>query len=164
MVLIEPDPSGDFHYAIDLLELETDLGLEDESDSEEITFGLERDLQDALRRDIFQLEPSLTSIDGGTERVTEAGRIDITAKDGQNRIVVIELKAGSAQPSIVAQVMAYIGAIQSEEAHPVRGIIVAGDFNPQVILAAKAIPNLELRQYSFQFSFKEIPQGQDAAE
>ena len=157
VVLIEPDPSGDFQYSIDLLELENDLDLDVDSYSEEITFGLERDLQDALRKDISQLESGLTIIDAGTERVTEAGRIDIMAKDDQNRIVVLELKAGTAQPPIVAQIMAYIGAIQGEEAHAVRGIIVAGDFNPRVILAARAISNLELRQYSFQFSFREVP-------
>ena len=156
MVLIEPDPSGRFEYAIDLLELEDDVDLENDSDSEEITFGLERDLQSALRGDITQLEPGLTIIDGNSERLTEAGRVDITARDDHGTVVVIELKAGAARPAIIAQIMAYIGAIQNEETEPVRGIIVAGDFNPRVILAARAIANLELRQYSFKFSFEEV--------
>ena len=156
VVLIQPDSSGSFRYAIDLLELENDLDIDIDYDSEELKFGLEKDMQDALRKDISQLEPNLTIIDGGAERITEAGRIDIIAKDEKNNIVALELKAGTAQPAIVAQIMAYIGAVQSEESNPVRGIIVAGDFNHRVILAARAIPNLELRQYSYQFSFKEI--------
>src|SRR5262245_23875392 len=49
----------------------------------EITFGLERDLQMALRSNIEQLEPGLEIIDGGKERITEAGRIDITARDSK---------------------------------------------------------------------------------
>ncbi|HUQ69851.1 MAG TPA: helix-turn-helix domain-containing protein, partial [Planctomycetaceae bacterium] len=44
----------------------------------EATFGLERDLQLALRTNIGQLEAGLQIIDGGKERITEAGRIDIT--------------------------------------------------------------------------------------
>src|SRR5690554_2892188 len=43
----------------------------------EATFGLERDLQRALRLNIQQLELGLQIIDGGKERITEAGRIDI---------------------------------------------------------------------------------------
>jgi hypothetical protein len=54
---------------------------------EEITFGLERDLQIALRRNIDQLEPGLKIVDGGTERTVEAGRIDITAEDEENKLV-----------------------------------------------------------------------------
>ena len=156
VVLVEPDPHGRFEYAVDLLELEEEFELNDEPDENEITFGLERDLQVALRRDISAIEPGLNIVDGGSERITEAGRIDITARDSSGQFVVIELKAGIAQPAIVAQVMAYIAAIQEEDGHPVRGVVIAGDFSPRVVLAARAIPNLELRKYSFNFSFEDV--------
>ena len=156
VVLIEPDQSGGFSYAVDLLEIDDEVDGQEENGSEEITFGLERDLQVALRSDISQLENGMAIIDGGYERITEAGRIDITSVDSQDRIVVIELKAGTAQPLIVAQIMAYVAAVESEDAKPVRAIIVAGDFNPRVILAARAIPNLMLRQYTYQFTFLDI--------
>ena len=58
-------------------------------------FGLERDLQAALRRTIEQLEPGLEIIDDGAERSVSSGFIDITARDAGGSIVVIELKTGT---------------------------------------------------------------------
>ena len=49
--------------------------------SGESAFGLERDLQKALRANIGQLETGLKIVDGGTEKNAPAGRIDITAED-----------------------------------------------------------------------------------
>lgn len=116
------------------------------------TFGLERDLQRALRANIEQLERGLAIIDEGRERSTEAGRIDITARDPGGSIVIIELKAGTAKPESIAQVLSYMGAVSEIENTPVRGILVAGDFSPRVVLAARAVQNLELKSYSFEFT------------
>ncbi|MFQ6089420.1 MAG: endonuclease NucS domain-containing protein [Candidatus Methanofastidiosia archaeon] len=108
----------------------------------EITFGLERDLQIALRSNIEQLEQGLKIIDEGRELTTKAGKIDITAEDQQGAIVVIELKAGAANPRCVVQILSYMGALSKKEKKPIRGILVAGDFPPRVIFAARAVPNL----------------------
>jgi hypothetical protein len=131
------------------------MGAGSETQLEEITFGLERDLQIALRRNIDQLEPGLKIIDDGTERTVEAGRIDITAEDGNNKLVVIELKAVVAAPESVAQILAYMASVEKEDQRLVRGILVAPDFHPRVVLAAKAVPNLQLKKYSFTFSFRD---------
>ncbi len=122
----------------------------------ETTFGLERDLQIALRSNIEQFEQGLKIIDEGRELTTEAGRIDITAEDRQGTIVVIELKAGDANPECVAQILSYMGALSDKEQKPVRGILVAGDFPPRVVFAARAVPNLQLKKYTFKFSFEEV--------
>jgi RecB family endonuclease NucS len=82
-------------------------------DAMETTFGLERDLQMALRLNIEQLEPRLTIIDGGKELTTEASRIDITAEDGQGATVIIELKAGTANPDCIAQILSYMGVLRN---------------------------------------------------
>ncbi len=94
----------------------------------ETTFGLERDLQLALRSNIQQLEEGLVIIDNGKEYVTDAGRIDILAKDAEETIVVIELKAGTAAPGSFTQLLAYMGAISKQQGGKVRGILVAGYF------------------------------------
>lgn len=136
-------------------EVEIAKAVEDEEIAE-ITFGLERDMQSALRANIEQLESGLKIIDGGNERITDAGRIDITASDRNGNIVVIELKVGDASPKIIAQALAYMGAVAESDKKNVRGILVAGDFHKQVIWAAKAIPNLQLKKYKFQFKFESV--------
>jgi hypothetical protein len=123
-------------------------------EAEEITFKLERDLQAALRKNIRQLESGLKVIDGGSERTVEAGRIDITAEDRKKKPVVIELKAGIAKTDSITQTLAYMASLEQEMKKTVRGIIVAAGFHPKVILAARAVPNLQLKEYSFTFSFQ----------
>jgi RecB family endonuclease NucS len=86
--------------------------------------------------------------------VTDAGRIDITAKDTSGRVVVVELKAGTASPEVVTQILAYMGAIAEVEKKPARGILVAGDFHKRVVLAARAVSTLDLKKYSIQFKFE----------
>lgn len=156
--MIKPNASGSTEYAnnyIELLETEVEEN-EDEEEAQDLTFGLEKDLQMALRRNIQTLEPGLKIIDGGRERHTEAGFIDITAIDEQGRKVIIELKAPIAKPDVIAQTLAYMQAVQNEDQGEVRGIIIASDFVDRVRLAARQIPNLRLVQYSFQFSFNPV--------
>ncbi|MDP8206199.1 MAG: endonuclease NucS [Candidatus Electryonea clarkiae] len=128
----------------------------DAIDAYETTFRLERDLQTALRSNIGHLEQGLKIIDDGKERKINAGRIDITAEDKEGAIVVIELKAGTASPDAIAQILAYMGSLGETEEKPLRGILVAGDFHPRIIFAARAIPNLSLMKYSFKLSFEHI--------
>jgi RecB family endonuclease NucS len=125
-------------------------------DAMETTFGLERDLQTALRFNIHQLEQGLVIIDEGKEQTTKAGRIDITAQDQQGDLVIIELKAGSANPDCIAQILSYMGALAERNHKNIRGILVAGDFSPRVIFASRAVPNLQLKKYTFKFTFQAV--------
>jgi RecB family endonuclease NucS len=118
-------------------------------------FGLERDLQMALRRSIEQLEPGLTIIDADKERTVASGRIDITARDRQGTAVLIELKAGIAERDAIGQILGYMGDIMEDEAQ-VRGILVAREFAPRVLSAARASPNIRLVQYGFHFTFETV--------
>ena len=119
-----------------------------------LKFGLERDLQKALRDNIDQIDSALRIIDGGSEELVEAGRIDITAEDEHGCIVVIELKAGTATLPAMGQILSYMGSVSGEPQQSVRGILIANDFHPRLVLAAKAVPNVSLMAYSFQFSFQ----------
>lgn len=121
-------------------------------DAVETTFGLEKDLQNALRQNIEQLENGLTIIDEGKEKITDAGRIDILAKDKNDIIVVIELKAGKAKPDSITQILAYMGTFNEK----VRGILVASDFHEKIKFAIKALENIKLKKYSFKFSFTDF--------
>ncbi len=107
---------------IDEKESQYDEGVEkDLENADEVIFGPERDLQAALRSNIEQLKAGLSIIDEGTERSTQAGRIDITWKDEKGNIVVIELKAGRASSDVIAQVLSYMSAVAESENNPVRG-------------------------------------------
>jgi len=74
--------------------------------------------------------------------------------DVDGSIVVIELKRGTALPQAVDQILAYMNAITKTDNKTVRGILVAGGFHKKVVAAAYDIQNLELKKYSFQFSFE----------
>lgn len=119
----------------------------------ERTFSLERDLQAALRHSIAQLEPGLSIVDGGSEHTVPSGRIDILAEDESGTRVVIELKAVRAPRDVVAQTLAYMGDIQQQTNGSVRGILVAPEFDPRAISAARVVPLLKLMTYAFSFSF-----------
>jgi Endonuclease NucS C-terminal domain len=121
----------------------------------ETTFGLERDLQAALRSNMEQLEPGLRITDGGKERSVESGRIDITAEDIDGATVVIELKAGEADRDAIGQILSYMGDL-SQAGKPLRGILVAGSFSLRAVSASRAVKNLRLKKYSFRFSFDGI--------
>jgi len=130
--------------------------LEDETPAPQ-RFGLERDMQAALRKSIGRLEAGLEIIDDGVERVVDSGRIDITSRDAKGRLVVIELKAGIANASAVAQLLGYMGDVSAEESDMnVRGILVASDFDKRTTAAARIVPNLSLHRYSIDFNFSEV--------
>lgn len=119
--------------------------------------GLERDLQATLRLQIEQLETGLRIIDEGSERYVESGRIDITAQDARGAVVVIELKAGVAGQRAVAQILSYMGDVAVEEqGAPVRGLLVASDFDRKAVAAASMVPALALKRYAVRFQFSEI--------
>ena len=121
-------------------------------------FRLESDLEDALKMNLHQLEPGL-EFSGAQQRVG-TGRLDIAATDSEGSIVIIELKAGIAQPDSMTQLLAYMGSIDNFEGKPVRGILVAHNFDTRVKYAAKAVPNVALRSYSFTFSFSDAGKGE----
>lgn len=122
-------------------------------DALETTFGLERDLQVALRHNIHQLDANLTIIDGGKERTVASGRTDILARDQVGR-VVLELKVGTGDTGVIGQVLAYVGDLQAEDpAEPVRGVVIAHDFTQRAISAARA-GNVQLMRYGHSFTFQ----------
>jgi hypothetical protein len=116
--------------------------------------GLERDLQKALRREIEQLESGFVVIDEGVERSVASGFIDITARDSDGAVVVIELKASVADRTAIGQILSYMGDVSGEEPDMrVRGMLVAHSFDAKAKAAAKMVPSLGLRSYAIKFTF-----------
>ena len=125
------------------------------AEAEELKFGLEKDLHQAVRSNIAQLEPGLRIIDGGKERHVETGFIDILAEDTAQRLVVIELKVGPAPQDVVAQILGYMGDLAQTEEREVRGIVIAAEFSNRLRSAARA-GGLRLVSYTYRFSFTDV--------
>ncbi|MEN3794408.1 endonuclease NucS domain-containing protein [Fulvimarina sp. MAC3] len=118
-------------------------------------FSLERDMQFELRRNIASLESGLTIIDDGAERSVDSGFIDITCRDRGGCLVVVELKAGRGDSRAIGQILGYMGDLSAEEENaPVRGILVAHDFDRRSKAASRVVPQLELKRYSISFNFE----------
>ena len=122
---------------------------------------VESQLQELLRYYLEQLEPGLETHDFGKEgtvrrgkgQKSRKGRTDIQALDKKQRPVVIELKAGAAEPDAVAQIKDYLDDEINGKARFDRGILVAASFTPEAVKEAQKVRNLELRQYTFKFRF-----------
>src|SRR5205807_9428681 len=66
-------------------------------ESLEARISLERDLHSYLASRIGEIESELTLVENGIEYPAEAGKIDLLARDTNNHLGVIELKAGDAK-------------------------------------------------------------------
>jgi hypothetical protein len=60
---------------------------------------------------------------------------------------------------VIGQIQGYMGDLMESSTEAVRGILVAGEFSPRVIAAARAASNLILLKYAFRFSFETISLG-----
>jgi endonuclease len=137
---------------------------EERADEDETAVGaglsLERDLEEHLASNINRLEAGMTLVDyagsGGQQVDTgSVGRIDLLARDAAGALVVIELKAGTADDRVCGQILRYMGWTRRQISgdREVRGIIVANDFTERLQYAAEAMANVELIRYEVEFSF-----------
>ena len=137
----------------------------DEKSVEGQLIGLKRDMQFVLRNSLEQLEPDLEIVDDGAERSVSSGFIDITARDARGKIVVIELKTGTARQRATAQILSYMGDVAEEEPDAtVRGILVAADFDKKARSAARVVPTLSLRSYRVNFEFANADEALDTSQ
>jgi hypothetical protein len=117
-------------------------------ESIEASLSLERDLHSYLAARVSEIEAGLTLVENGVEYQTEAGRIDLLARDIENRVVVIELKAGTAKDSALGQLLGYMGCLSASET-TVRGILVASNFDSRLFLPREVYPTLSWCDISF---------------
>ncbi|MFO7967797.1 MAG: endonuclease NucS [Archaeoglobaceae archaeon] len=129
---------------------------------ETASISLERDVEDYLVRDLSRIEEGLKLFEErgltGRQYKIDKGYIDILAVDKNQNLVVIEIKAGTAQNSVVGQILSYISWVRKNLAQEgeVRGIIIASDFDERCIWAAEEIKNLSLMRYRIEFQFEQV--------
>ncbi|MBE7185513.1 MAG: DUF91 domain-containing protein [Methylobacterium mesophilicum] len=121
-------------------------------------FKLEREMQAAVRQQLGQIEAGLVAADNGSELATATGRVDIVARDANNILVAIELKAGECPPGALEQVLGYAQALSEERGERVRAILVASSFSDRMRAAAKRAADTQLFSYEFSLKFGEQKQ------
>lgn len=89
--------------------------------------SFERDLERCLLSRISQLEPGLRLCTDKSFKYQQletgaVGRLDLLAIDSEERFVVIELKAGTADDRVCGQVLRYMGWVKTELAAPDQGV------------------------------------------
>lgn len=119
-------------------------------------FKYEKELQDAVRSQLHTIEAGLVVADSGSEAAFDTGRSDILARDARGRGVVVELKAGMCPKGTIEQVLGYAQDWADTGEPSVRAIIIAGEFSPRLVAAAKRIPDLQLKTYRLQVKVEDV--------
>lgn len=93
-------------------------------DEEELMmYGSEEELRDLLVENPHLIKEGLKPVE--IERKTRAGFIDALFIDGEGRLVVVEVKKGTAGADAVAQLKRYVEALRRELGRDVVGILAA---------------------------------------
>jgi RecB family endonuclease NucS len=122
-------------------------------------FRYEREMQEAVRHQLDQIEVGLVEADGGHERSVATGKIDVLARDLAGHFVVIELKIGPCPHGALEQVLAYSNDLEAETGTPCRAVLVAYQFSERIKAAAKRARDISLVTYERQSGLvKALPQ------
>jgi RecB family endonuclease NucS len=134
-----------------------------EENLEEVQISLEGDLESFIVKDLTSVEDGLSQYQGdrGEQFSVESGRIDVLAVDKEGSFVVIELKAGTATDSVLAQVLAYMADVKKTLADQkrVRGIIIAYDFSNRLTSAVSLLEDVTIMKYKVRFDFERVTQS-----
>jgi len=88
-------------------------------------YGSESDVRNLLAENPWLIEKGLRCVE--VERRVEGGSIDILFIDEDDRLVVVEVKRGTAGAEAVLQLKRYVEKLRRELGREVRGILVAED-------------------------------------
>jgi len=131
-----------------------------EENLEEVQISLEGDLELFIVKDLTSVEDGLSQYQGdrGEQFSVDSGRIDVLAVDKEGSFVVIELKAGTATDSVLAQVLAYMADVKKTLADQkrVRGIIIAYDFSNRLTSAVSLLEDVAIVKYRVRFDFERV--------
>ncbi|MBW2663595.1 MAG: DUF91 domain-containing protein [Deltaproteobacteria bacterium] len=126
-------------------------------------FAYEKDLQNFLSKNLYQIEPGIQLYEEegitGIEFPVGNRYIDILALDNDNNYVVVELKVSRGYDRVVGQLLRYMAWIrknQADKGQVVRGIIIAREISEDLLLACSEIPNIDLYEYQLSVSLKKV--------
>lgn len=115
-----------------------------------VLMGSEAEMQRALARDPGLIEEGLEVLH--RELPTEAGGVDLFARDRDGRLVVVELKRSKATQEAVHQLSRYVEVVRAINHAPVRGVLAAPAVTKPALERLQAL-GLEFREVTA------LPQG-----
>jgi hypothetical protein len=142
---------------------EIDVGDIEDAEEESHQFAAEPDLRNVLTANLGCIEPGLHLYEQGQVKGMEfqidegRGRIDILAVDKEDRYVVIELKLSRGRNKALGQLLYYMGWVDANLGKsPCRGMIIAKDIPPDLVLAVKRASGVSLFRYRLQVSVEAV--------
>lgn len=132
--------------------------LPEEQEEDTLEFAVEAMLEEYIFRNWNNIDfgESLELYEGrkGRQFHTEVGIIDFLCKNkNSGDFVVIELKKGRKSDEVLGQILRYIGWVKNNIAKDgnVKGIIVTGDADKKLDIAASAVPFISVKHYRVRF-------------
>jgi endonuclease len=125
-------------------------------------FAFERDLRNYLSKNLGLIEPGLKLYDDegitGVEFPVGGRFIDLLAVSQDGCFVVIELKVSRGYDRVVGQLLRYMAWVSEnlESVQTVRGVIVANNITPDLVLAASLVPSIRLVEYELSFKLRPV--------
>jgi hypothetical protein len=106
----------------------------------------ERNLEDFVIQQLETIEPGLHLIE--RQLSTAAGRLDLLCRDANGGYVVLELKRTQGSDQVIGQILRYMGWLkETYPAEKVRGIVIVGNKDQALSYAAKAAPDIQVKEF-----------------
>lgn len=126
-----------------------------------INFTYERDLQSSLILQAEQLFPSYRIFGQNKEGIEyniEGKRIDLLLEHkSEDKLLVIELKAGVADFKVFGQISMYLGLLSKKyPGKEINGVIIASEIDESLINATLTTKRITLKTYKMQLMLEEI--------
>jgi hypothetical protein len=125
------------------------------------SFSYEKDLQNSLISQVEELFPGYKIFGNngeGIEYNINGKRIDLLLEHKtENKLLVVELKAGLANCNVLGQIFMYIGPLmQKYPDKEILGVIIAAEIDESLKMAILANKNVKIMTYKMKLTLEEI--------
>jgi len=131
-----------------------------EGEKEVTYFSYEKDLQNSLISQVEELFPEYKIFGNngeGIEYNINGKRIDLLLEHKtENKLLVIELKAGLADYKVFGQICMYMGPLMQKTGKDIFGIIIAGEIDESLKMAILSNKNIKTMTYKMKLTLEEI--------
>lgn len=136
--------------------------LEEEIDNIEVWNNLsyEKDLKNSMITQITELFPEhkiFGENNEGVEYLIDGKRIDLLLEKNNGSLLAIELKSGTANYKVFAQISLYLGLLMERfPEKEIKGCIVAGEIDNTLKIATKTNQTIKLKTYKMKLELQKV--------